>query len=86
MVDQVMKTRPHKLDGRELETKRATPREESGKPGAEITTKKLFIGAIKEGLTEDHLREYFAPYGTITGEQTCDHLCILFVCFRSKFD
>jgi RNA recognition motif-containing protein len=66
MVDEVMKNRPHKLDGRELETKRATPREEAGKPGAELTTKKLFVGAIKEGLTEDHLKEYFTPYGMIT--------------------
>ena len=41
MVDEMMKNRPHKLDGRELETKRATPREESGKPGAEMTTKKV---------------------------------------------
>lgn len=65
MVDEMMAHRPHRLDGRELETKRATPREESGKPGAETTTKKLFVGAIREGLTEEHLREYFGKYGTI---------------------
>lgn len=65
MVDEMMKSRPHKLDGRELETKRATPREEAGKPGAETSTKKLFVGAIKEGLTEEHLKEYFGKYGTI---------------------
>lgn len=65
MVDELMKGRPHKLDGRELETKRATPREEAGKPGAEISTKKLFVGAIKEGLTEEHLKEYFGKYGNI---------------------
>jgi RNA recognition motif-containing protein len=40
-VDELMKARPHKLDNRELEIKRATPREDSGKPGAESTTKKV---------------------------------------------
>lgn len=65
MVDEMMKSRPHKLDGRELETKRATPREEAGKLGAEMSTKKLFVGAIKEGLTEEHLKEYFGKYGNI---------------------
>lgn len=65
MVDEMMKNRPHKLDGRELETKRATPREESGKPGAEMTTKKLFVGAIREGISEENLREYFSKYGNI---------------------
>lgn len=65
MVDEMMRNRPHKLDGRELDTKRATPREESGKPGAETTTEKLFVGAIKEGLAEEHMKEYFSRYGSI---------------------
>lgn len=64
-VDEVMRARPHKLDNRELEVKRATPREESGKPGAEASTHKLFVGAIKDGLGEEQLREYFAKYGQI---------------------
>ncbi|RNA11456.1 heterogeneous nuclear ribonucleo A1 isoform X1 [Brachionus plicatilis] len=65
MVDQLQQTRPHKLDGRELETKRATPREESGKPGAESSTNKLFVGAIKDGVCESDLQNYFGKYGKI---------------------
>lgn len=64
-VDALMKARPHKLDGRDLDIKRATPREESGKSGTEISTKKLFIGAIKDGMTEDILKEYFGQYGKV---------------------
>lgn len=65
MVDELQKARPHKLDGRELETKRATPREESGKPGAESSTNKLFVGAIKDGVSESDLQNYFGKYGKI---------------------
>jgi heterogeneous nuclear ribonucleoprotein A1/A3 len=64
-VDDVMKQRPHTVDGREIETKRATPREEVGKPGAGVTTKQLFVGGIKEGMTEENLREVFGQYGSI---------------------
>lgn len=64
-VDECMRTRPHTLDSRQLEIKRATPREESTKPGAETTVKKLFVGGIKDGMTEEHLRDYFGKYGTI---------------------
>lgn len=65
MVDELQKARPHKLDGRELETKRATPREESGKPGAESSTNKLFVGAIKDGVSELDLQNYFGKFGKI---------------------
>lgn len=60
MVDQLMAARPHVLDSREIEPKRAIPREESGKPEASSSAKKLFVGGIREGtINEDDLREYF---------------------------
>lgn len=61
MVDQLMAGRPHVLDGREIEPKRAVPREESGKPEAAMTTKKLFVGGIRENaINENDLHEYFS--------------------------
>ena len=40
MVDQLMAARPHVLDSREIEPKRAIPREESGKQEASSSEKK----------------------------------------------
>jgi hypothetical protein len=61
MVDQLMAGRPHVLDSREIEPKRAIPREESGKPESSLSAKKLFVGGIREDtINEDDLREYFS--------------------------
>ncbi|XP_069558708.1 LOW QUALITY PROTEIN: heterogeneous nuclear ribonucleoprotein A3 [Brachyistius frenatus] len=64
-VDEAMKERPHKVDGRVVEPKRAVSREDSNKPGAHLTVKKIFVGGIKEDTEEYHIREYFEKYGKI---------------------
>ncbi|XP_028292391.1 heterogeneous nuclear ribonucleoprotein A3 isoform X2 [Gouania willdenowi] len=64
-VDDAMKARPHKVDGRVVEPKRAVSREDSSKPGAHLTVKKIFVGGIKEDTEEYHIREYFEKYGKI---------------------
>jgi len=65
MVDEAQANRPHKVDGREVEPKRAVPREESGKPESQATVKKIFLGGLKEEVEEHDLREYFQQFGTI---------------------
>lgn len=65
MVDEVMTKRPHKLDGRTVTPKRAVSREDSEKPGAHATVKKIFVGGIKDDTTEDHLRTYFNKFGEL---------------------
>ena len=64
-VDAAMKVRPHKADGRVGEPKRAVSREDSQRPGAHFTVKKIFVGGIKEDTEEHHLRDYFEQYGKI---------------------
>jgi RNA recognition motif-containing protein len=65
MVDELMKNRPHVIDGRQVEPKRATPREDSGKAEVQMTVKKLFIGGLKDNITEEDLKAYFGQYGSI---------------------
>lgn len=45
-VEEVFKSRPHEIDGKTVEVKRAMPREYNT-PGAHSKTKKLFIGGFK---------------------------------------
>jgi RNA recognition motif-containing protein len=65
MVDDMMRNRPHIIDGRQVEPKRATPREDSGRREVQATVKKLFIGGLRDTISEDDLRTYFGPYGNI---------------------
>ena len=62
-VEAAMNARPHKVDGRVVEPKRAVSREDSQRPGAHLTVKKTFVGSIKEDPEEHHLRDYFEQYG-----------------------
>ncbi|XP_059133227.1 heterogeneous nuclear ribonucleoprotein A3-like [Peromyscus eremicus] len=64
-VDAAMCARPHKVDWRVVEPKRAVSREDSVKPGAHLTVKKIFVGGIKEDTEEYNLRDYFEKYGKI---------------------
>ncbi|KAL1122464.1 hypothetical protein AAG570_002795, partial [Ranatra chinensis] len=66
MVDQAMANRPHKIDGREVDSKRAVPRDESGRSDTNVNVKKLFVRGLKD-QSEADLREYFSKYGTIVG-------------------
>lgn len=95
-VDAAMCARPHKVDGRVVEPKRAVSREvcwlnlfvpsvnywdrksrcsynnnkclwsqDSNRPGAHVTVKKIFVGGIKEDTEESQLRDYFEQFGKI---------------------
>lgn len=58
-VEKVFSSRPHIIDGKQLDVKRAMPRE-FNTPGAHTKTKKLFIGGFKglAGFTPEDLQTY----------------------------
>ena len=39
--------------------------QEINNPEANSTVKKLFVAGIKDDVTEDEMREYFAQYGNV---------------------
>ncbi|XP_032821485.1 heterogeneous nuclear ribonucleoprotein A2 homolog 1-like isoform X3 [Petromyzon marinus] len=63
-VNSAMQARPHTVDGRVVEAKRAVPRDDS-RPGIQVTVKKLFVGGIKDNTDESHLRDYFSKFGRV---------------------
>lgn len=65
-VDKAQAARPHKIDGRTVDTKRAVPREDVERPESNATVKKVFVGGIKEDIEEDEIRTYFEDFGTVT--------------------
>nr|XP_044988133.1 heterogeneous nuclear ribonucleoprotein A1-like [Jaculus jaculus] len=64
-ADAAMSARPYKVDGSVVEPRRAMSREDSHRPGAHLTVRKIFVGGIKEDTEEHHLRDYFARYGRV---------------------
>eukprot|EP00069_Balaena_mysticetus_P008509 bmy_06029T0 len=52
-VDAAMNARPYKVDGRVVEPKRAVSREDSQRPGAHLTVKKIFkpLSNVRDLLT-----------------------------------
>lgn len=65
IIDKFMKDRPHIIDGKRIEIKRALPRDEAIKPEGQLTVQKIFIGRIKDDLSENDLRTYFQKFGKI---------------------
>ncbi|XP_065335056.1 heterogeneous nuclear ribonucleoprotein A3 homolog 2 isoform X3 [Cloeon dipterum] len=66
MVDEAQNARPHRVDGREVEPKRAVPRQDINKPESGATVKKLFVGGLSDAIGEEELRDYFTQFGDIT--------------------
>ncbi|XP_035829176.1 heterogeneous nuclear ribonucleoprotein 87F isoform X4 [Aplysia californica] len=64
MLDEAQRNRPHTIDGRDVETKRAMPRDSAG-PSNHQSISKMFIGGMKDDTTEEQIREVFSQFGDI---------------------
>lgn len=61
----------HTIDGRNIDVKRAVPRDKMapvgggpGYPGVS-ESKKIFVGGLAPEVTETEFKDYFAQFGTI---------------------
>lgn len=66
MVDKAQAARPHTVDGRLVEPKRAIPRQEIARSGAAATSvTKIFVGGLKDEHDDEDLRNYFSKFGAV---------------------
>lgn len=66
-VDKAQAARPHIIDGKTVDSKRALPRPELGKPETSTTVKKIFVGGLKDVHDEQTLQEHFSQFGNVVG-------------------
>ncbi|XP_052224238.1 heterogeneous nuclear ribonucleoprotein A1-like [Dreissena polymorpha] len=64
-IEDAQAHRPHNVDGREVESKRAMPRKSDGTTESSKATKKLFVGGVKDGDTEDDYMNLFSQEGEV---------------------
>ena len=71
-VDSAQSNRPHELDGRTVESKRALPRSErtggggGGGGDQNQSVKKIFVGGLREGIEENDLMDFFSKFGAVS--------------------
>ncbi|KAJ4903504.1 RNA-binding (RRM/RBD/RNP motifs) family protein [Raphanus sativus] len=81
VIDRVLQTKHH-IDNRDVDVKRAMSREEQSpgsrggsfsgasrsfdSGGANVRTKKIFVGGLPPALTSDEFRAYFESYGPVS--------------------
>ncbi|KAH8310573.1 hypothetical protein KR044_002033, partial [Drosophila immigrans] len=68
-VENVQRARPHIIDSKTVDTKRAFPRHEFNNAVghlSNIKTNKIFLGGLKDCHDEAALRDYFRKFGNVT--------------------
>lgn len=62
-LDSAQSKRPHTIDGKQVDTKRAMPRDEAQEN--KVTVNKMFVGGLDENTSEDQVKETFSSFGNV---------------------
>lgn len=62
-LDSAQSKRPHMIDGKKVDTKRAMPRDEAQEN--KVTVNKMFVGGLDENTSEDQVKETFSSFGNV---------------------
>jgi heterogeneous nuclear ribonucleoprotein A1/A3 len=60
-----MSNRPHVIDGKTVDPKRAVPRDQSTRGEANVSTQRLYVSGVREEHAEDHFKDYFSEFGNV---------------------
>lgn len=64
-VDKAMAARPHEIDGKSIDPKRAVPRDQSFRSESNLSTKRLYVSGVREEHTEEDFSTYFNDFGKV---------------------
>lgn len=78
-VDAVLDAKPHVLDGKDIEPKRAVAREETGRSSSSETEKsrKVFVGGLASSTTEEDVRDCFTKFCEEAGKGRVEEVMLL---------
>lgn len=64
-ADTAMASKPHVVEGNNVELKRAISREDTHNPDVLAHVKKIFVGGVKDHIEADNLTDYFSQFGVV---------------------
>ncbi|CAM9476462.1 unnamed protein product, partial [Heterosigma akashiwo] len=70
VIDSVLQAEAHSIDGRNVDVKRAVPRDQAPARGANsskpVEALKIFVGGLAPTVNEADFKEYFSKFGEVT--------------------
>lgn len=64
-VDNAMAARPHVIDGKTVDPKRAVPKDDKNRNESNVSTKRLYVSGVREEHNEQMFSDYFSKFGTV---------------------